>query len=279
MKVGVLLSGAALLAGALAGTALVYPKEAAAQYRWGRSTAAPEREIFPGNKFTFCRVRYSGVGRGGWGGTWAVDYPASDLNFSQRLDELTTIKVSRDERGGYRHVVIELTEEALFDYPFLYMLEVGGLRFSEAERLRLRDYLLRGGFLMVDDFWGEREWRNWVYEIGQVFDPNEFPMKELPLTHPIFNIVFKLNEKPQVPSLNYWAGTGGGTSERGYDSATPHYKGIHDKNGRLMVLVCHNTDLGDGWEREAEHEGYFREISAKKAYPLGINIVVYAMTH
>ena len=238
----------------------------------------PERSIFPSDEFTFCRLRYTSGGAG-WRWGWSTDFPTSDRNFSQRLEELTTIKVSKDEHGRYRHVVIDLLEDALFDYPFLYMLEVGGLTFSEAERERLREYLLRGGFLMVDDFWGSAEWMNWAYEIGQVFDPKEFPMVELPLEHPIFHMVFSLKEKPQVPSIHHWVGTGGNTSERGRDSAVPHYKGIFDKNGRMMVLVCHNTDLGDGWERESEHEGYFREISAKKAYPLGINIVVYAMTH
>jgi hypothetical protein len=94
----------------------------------------------------------------------------------------------------------------------------------------------------------------------------------------VFNIVFKLDEYPQVPSINYWVGSGGDTSER-YDAREPHYKGIHDKNGRLMVIVCHNTDLGDGWEREGEREDYFQAISVPKAYPMGINIVVYAMTH
>ena len=104
-------------------------------------------------------------------------------------------------------------------------------------------------------------------------------MAELPLTHAIFNCVFVLDEKPQVPNPGWWMQTGGNTSERGAESATPNYKGIHDKNGRMMVIVCHNTDLGDGWEREGWNQNYFDEISAKKAYPMGINIVVYAMTH
>lgn len=257
---------------------------ASAQNRggWGRRTAdvaGPDRTIFPGSKFTFCRIRYSGTGMRGWG--WSTDYPTSDQNFSQRLEELTTIEVNHEKNGDYKHVVVELTDEALNDYPFAYMLEVGGLRFSEEEIEGLRNYLLRGGFLMVDDFWGEKEWENWEYEISRVFDPEIYPMKEIDLSHPVFHMVFELDEKPQVPSLNHWYSTRGGTSERGYESRTPHYKGIYDpaQNNRLMVIVCHNTDLGDGWEREGEDRGYFEAISSKFAYPLGINIVVYAMTH
>lgn len=239
-----------------------------------------ERTIFPGPTFTFARVRYGSAGFRR-GGAWATDYPDSDVNFSQRLSELTTIKVLRDERGEFQHVVVDLTDDALFNYPFIYMIEVGALSFTEDEIVRLREYLFRGGFLMVDDFWGSYEWENWEYEITRVFPPDKFPecqMRDIPLSHPIFNIVFPVTEKPQVPSIHHWQATGN-TSERGYDSATPRYLGIHDKNGRLMVIVCHNTDLGDGWEREAWSEEYFREFSVKKSYPMGINIVVYAMTH
>ena len=238
----------------------------------------PDREIFPQGAFTFARVRYSSGGWGRGGGSWATDYPASDLNFPLRLEQLTTIQIEHQENGDPKHVVVDLTDETLFDYPFIYMLEVGRLVFSEEEATALRSYLLRGGFLMVDDFWGESEWLNWVIQINKVFDPIEYKMDDLELDHPVFNIVFKLDEYPQVPSINYWVGSGGDTSER-YDAREPHYKGIHDKNGRLMVIVCHNTDLGDGWEREGEREDYFQAVSVPKAYPMGINIVVYAMTH
>ncbi|MCH8203961.1 MAG: DUF4159 domain-containing protein [Candidatus Hydrogenedentes bacterium] len=274
----------ALVVAIAAGVWLWVADGAAAQRSWGWPGSAPviipERDIFPDNRFTFCRIRYTSYGerpRSNYG-RWSIDYPQSDEHFSWRLSELTTVNVRRDKDGGYYHVVIDLTDEALFDYPFIYMLEVGNLVFSEAEVEALRSYLLRGGFLMVDDFWGEREWANWVMQIARVFDPEEYRMKELPLSHPIFNCVFVLDEKPQVPNPGTWS-YGGNTSERGAESATPHYKGIHDKNGRLMVVVCHNTDLGDGWEREGWNEDYFREISVKKAYPMGINIVVYALTH
>jgi hypothetical protein len=228
---------------------------------------------FEPNKFTFCRIRYSSYG-GRWG--WDTDYPYSDRNFSLRLSQLTTIEVEFDEDGDAKHVYLRLTDPELFNYPWIYMLEVGALTFSEDECDKLREYLTRGGFLFVDDFWGEREWENWVYEISKVFPPNEYPMFEIPITHEIFRCVFTLDEMPQIPSINAWRG--GVTWERP-DAKVARLWGIKDKKGRLMAVIAHNTDLGDGWEREGEDRGYFEEFSAKKAYPLGINIVVYAMTH
>jgi hypothetical protein len=225
--------------------------------------------------FVFCRVRYRTL-RGY--STWDVDWPDSDRNFSERLSELTTLTVPRDEEGRVIHVVADLSDrEALFRYPMLYMLEVGYLSMNPQEAANLREYLLRGGFLLVDDFWGEAEWRNWAREIAKALPPETYPIVDLPITHEIFNIVFKLDEIPQVPSLNTWASTGQ-TYER-WDAREPHCRGIFDGDGRLMVVILHNSDIGDGWEREGEDEGYFREFSARKAYPLGINIVVYAMTH
>ncbi len=253
---------------------------AEAQY-WFRQDRyqRPERDIFPDNCFTFCRIAYSGS-RGRYrGGGWATDYPDSDLNFSQRLSELTTIRVNRDEQGRIKHDVVRLTDPALFNYPFIYMLEVAGLYFTEEEARQLRLYLERGGFLLVDDFWGPRAWENWAFEIRKVFPPEEYPMVDIPLEHEIFHIVFEIEEIPQIPGIGFWYGSGGQTSERYHESAIPSCKGIFDKDGRLMVVVMHNTDLGDGWEEEAQNPVYFREFSAKKAYPLGINIVVYAMTH
>jgi len=228
---------------------------------------------FEPNKFTFCRIQYRSYG-GRWG--WDTDYPDSDFNFSLRLSQLTTIEVNRNEHGEIQYVNLPLTNPNLFNYPWIYMLEVGALSFSEEERHWLREYLLRGGFLFVDDFWGEREWQNWVYEISQVFPPKEFPMFEIPITHEIFRCVFTLEEMPQIPSINAWRS--GVTWERP-DAKVARLWGIKDKKGRLMAVIAHNTDLGDGWEREGEDRGYFEEFSAKKAYPLGINIVVYAMTH
>lgn len=261
------------------------PDDASAQRRgggWGRGYYGdpPERDIFPGNSFTFCRIRYdSQRGWGRRGGDWSTDYPDSDLNFPQRLSELTTINVNRDENGNVKHVIVDLLEDELFHYPWAYMIEVGDIYFSEQQAAKLREYLLRGGFLMVDDFWGTQAWANFEYEFSKVLPPDEYPIVDIPLSHEIFHIVFPVDEVPQVPSIGHWERYGGDTSERGADSATPHCRGVFDKKGRLMAVIMHNTDLGDGWEEEAVNPHYFEQISAKKAYPLGINIVVYAMTH
>ena len=225
---------------------------------------------FKTDLFTFVRIQYDdyyGPGR-----QWLTDYPDSDLNFSFRLQQLTSLKVDPNPK------VHRLTDDAIFDYPFIYMIEPGSLQFSEEEIVALRRYCYNGGFLMVDDFWGPDEWNNFYDQIKRVF-PDREP-RELPLDHPVFSMVYKLTEKPQLPSINH-AMSYRGTERTWEDSRDPevHYQGIFDDNGRMMVIICHNTDLGDGWEREGENEYYFREFSEKKAYPMGINIVFYAMTH
>jgi len=242
---------------------------------------------FPQDAFTFVRIQYSsgyggrrgggrgyGRGYGPGGGSWATDFPDSDLNFSWRLHQLTSLKVNPVP------LVLELTDPELVNYPFIYLLEPGRgpMVLSEAEVEALRRYLLNGGFLMVDDFWGEDEWYNFYYEIKRVF-PDREPV-ELPLSHPIFHAVFDLKEKPQIPSIDAaLAGRSQGITWERPDAEEVHYKAIYDDKGRMMAIICHNTDLGDGWEREGEDEWYFHEFSEKKAYPLGINIVFYAMTH
>ncbi|KLU03222.1 putative transmembrane protein [Rhodopirellula islandica] len=233
---------------------------------------------FPQDSFTFARIEYDsygGRGRGG-GGCW-TDYPDSDLNFSLRLQQLTSLKVNPDP------VVIRLTDEELFDYPFIYIIEPGGLVFSDAEVKALRKYCLNGGFLMVDDFWGDSQYENLRSELKRVF-PDRDPF-EVPLEHEIFHIVYDLKEKPQVPAINSARRGADGSvgswewSRDGSDTSVPHYRAITDDEDRIMVFICHNTDLGDGWEREGEDQWYFDEFSVKKAYPMGINIVTYAMTH
>lgn len=233
---------------------------------------------FSKDVFTFIRVQYSaygGRGMGGYGrsgGGWATDWPASDLNFSFRLQQLTSMKVNPEAK------YVRLTDPELFDYPFIYLVEPGRLMFTEQEVKALRRYLLNGGFLMVDDFWGEAEWSNFYYEIRRVF-PDRQP-QELPLEHPIFHCVYDLKKKPQIPSIDQaWGGRSTGRTWERSNAQTPEYKAIFDDDNRMMVIICHNTDLGDGWEREGEDSWYFHEFSEKYAYPLGINIVVYAMTH
>jgi hypothetical protein len=227
---------------------------------------------FSKDVFTFVRIKYESWGRGGW----YIDYRDSELNFSLRLQQLTTLKVNPEP------IVLELTDPQLFDYPFIYIIEPGSLMFSPEEVVALRRYLLNGGFLMVDDFWGDQQYENFHSQIRRVF-PDREPA-EVPLEHEIFHCVYDLKEKPQLPSIGHaqWGRSTGEIWERtsdGSDNSVPHYRAIRDDAGRIMVFICHNTDLGDGWEREGEDPWYFEEFSVKKAYPLGINIVTYAMTH
>jgi hypothetical protein len=249
-------------------------------YDRGSTPAWEVDKEFARDVFTFVRIRYSsdygGYGRGrGFrpsGGNWTTDYPDSDLNFSYRLHQLTSLEVNPDG------LVLELTSPELVNYPFIYIVEPGRLVFSEPEVATLRAYLLNGGFLMVDDFWGEAEWANFYREIKRVF-PDREPV-DLEIDHPIFHAVFDLKEKPQIPSINVaLAGRPYGITWEREDAREVHYRAIFDDKGRMMVIACHNTDLGDGWEREGEDEWYFHEFCEKKAYPLGINIVFYAMTH
>jgi hypothetical protein len=221
--------------------------------------------------FTFVRIQYSSYDYRG--GKWATDYPDSDLNFSYRLQQLTSMEVDPDGK------VMQLTDKALVDYPFIYLIEPGDLEFEDAEVIALRKYLLNGGFLMVDDFWGDEEWDNLEREMKRVFPKRE--IVDLTIDHPIFHCVFDLKTLPQVPALQV-ALEGrpyGVTWERGEEGRTPHYRAIFDDKGRMMTIICHNTDLGDGWEREGENHWYFKEFSEKLAFPMGINIVFWAMTH
>ena len=201
-----------------------------------------------------------------------TDYPDSDLNFSYRLQQMTSMRVDPDGR------VLDLTDPDLVNYPFIYIVEPGGLYLEDAEVLALRDYLLNGGFLMLDDFWGEREWENCEDEIRKVF-PNR-PFVELSLDHPLYRCVFEIRSKAQVPAIDYgvYSQQSGVTWERS-DAREVHHRAIFDDQNRLMVLAFHNTDNGDGWEREGENYYYFKNFSEKIAYPLGINALFYVMTH
>ncbi len=243
---------------------------------FGARYEAPTPESFDG-RFNFCRVAFQS-GRYRRGGGWAVDYPRADINLSIRLSELTTTRVSFDASQEPRHFVIQLTDEALFQCPFIMMTEVGGLYVDDAEAARLREYLLKGGFLWADDFWGSYAWEIFESQIRKVLPAGEYPLRDLPLDHPLFRTQFVVKQVRQIPSIHHWAGSGGGTSEAGSDSAEPHARAITDRRGNVMVLITHNTDYGDSWEREADDPHYFLEF-AIDGYALGINVVLYAMTH
>ena len=244
------------------------------------SVPTPEWKYEPGfenDVFTFVRIIYSTGGRSrrGWGGgRWMTDWPDADLNFAWRLQQMTSLRVDPKGRS------IEITDPTLFRYPFIYIVEPGDLTFSDEEAAILRKYLLNGGFLMLDDFWGDDEWDGMAEAMRQVFPDRDF--QDIPRTHEIFHSVFDLpNElNLQCPAIDRGMRSefDGVTWER-YDAEEVHIRGIYDDKGRLCAIACHNTDNGDGWEREGESAYYFREFSEKKAYPLGINIIFYAMTH
>ena len=238
------------------------------------STGTPAWEYpdaFKTDVFTFARIRYE---RGGWGrgGGWATDLPDSDLNLSWRLQQMTSIKVDPDAR------ILRPTDPDLVDYPFIYIVEPGALSLTDEEVLAMRKYLENGGFLLLDDFWGGEEWANCEQVIKQVLPNKTFA--EIPLTHPLYRSVFTIKEKAQVPNIDLGTASefGGSTAER-YDAETVHHRGIFDDKSRPMVIALHNTDNGDGWEREGESAFYFKQFSERTAYPLAINIIFYVMTH
>jgi len=249
------------------------------------STGTPNWTNAPGfdrDVFTFVRIIRD---RQPWGvgsrsaGDWATDFPDSDLNLSFRLQQMTSMKVNPDGR------TLRLTDRELFDYPWVYMVETGSLSLREEEVPILRKYLLNGGFLMADDFWGEVQWANFAQELKRVFPEREFV--ELPMDHPVFNCVFPLNRHTknqlQVPNsrLGVDSQYTGVTWEYhdGEECREMHVRGLFDDKGRLMVIATHNTDNGDGWEREGENDYFFHNFSEKISFPLGINIIFYVMTH
>jgi hypothetical protein len=236
---------------------------------------SPTPDTFQG-AFNFCRIMFSGSYDGD-GGNWAVDYPRADVNLSIRLSELTKTRISTDAQGEPDHIVIALTDPALFECPFIMMTEVGNAYISPPEAEKLREYLEKGGFLWADDFWGSYAWERWVNELQKALPPNDYKIFELPKEHPIFRQQFQIDAVKQIASINFWAGTGG-TSERGADSAVARAMGVADKNGRLMVLMTHNTDFGDSWEREGDDPTYFYNFSVD-GYAFGINVLLYSMAH
>jgi hypothetical protein len=227
----------------------------------------------PNDMFTFARLRYPSAGGRGYyrrGHKWLTDYPDSDLNFSYRLQQVTSLQVN--PKGA----IVDIKADQLRHYPFVYMLEIGEIDLSDDEARILRDYMLNGGFIMVDDNWGGYEWTSWLRAIKQMFPDRD--MKELALEHEIFNIVFKLDKIPQIPGVHAFM-RGYDYEDHGPESKGAHYYGVYDDKGRMVMCVCHNTDLGDGWEEEGTDPRYFQAYSEKYAYPLGINIIFYAMTH
>jgi hypothetical protein len=266
----------AIVAVVLIGICLLAAAGEAQFRRGGRQVRPAVPEDFDG-AFHFCRAFFRSDFRGD-GGNWSVDYPKADVNLSIRLGELTKIAVSHDTQGYPNHLIVRLTDDELYGCPFIMMTEVGSALFDDKEAARLRDYLLKGGFLWVDDFWGSYAWDFWVSTFRKVLPAGEYPIFDLPANHPLFHTQFEVAKVPQIPNIGFFIGSNGGTSERGADSATAHARGVVDKNGRLMVLMTHNTDVGDSWEREGDDPRYFYAVGPN-GYAFGINVVLYALTH
>ena len=268
---------------ALAAAALVASAAAAQDpFRGWRRFREPEPRLphatsFDGY-FNFCRGMFYSNRQEPGGQGWWTDYPAADVNFSIRLSELTKTRVSRSDADEPNHLVVRLTDPELFRCPFIEMEDVGTAAFSDAEVDALRRYLLKGGFLWVDDFWGEAAWAQWVAEIQRVLPPHEYPIATVPATHPVYRSFFEVARLPQIPSINHWRRSGGGTSERGSESAVPQMYAISDSHARIMVLMTHNTDISDAWEREGEDPRFFYQFSPD-GYAVGINVLMYTMTH
>ncbi len=219
------------------------------------------------HEFYFTRGIY-GSGYGGddeWGPRWAVDYPEADLHFLVALTRLSGVDAYDSDN------TLRLEDPRIRDFPFLYILEVGALQLNEDHAMALRDYLLAGGFLVIDDFWGSWAWENFENQMAKVFPGR--PIVEVPPSHPVFHAFYDVESIIQVP--NVYRAVHGPTYE--YDGIVPHVRGIFDDDGRLMVLVNWNTDLGDAWEW-ADHPDYPLRYSTY-AYQMGINFVIYAMTH
>jgi hypothetical protein len=238
----------------------------------------PARYAMPSDftgEFQFCRLVFRN-GANGDGAGWNVDWPRADENLSIRISELSRVPVSMDRNGEPMAMLLNLHQPEAFHCPILMMTEPGGVLFDEEEVKNLRTYLLKGGFLWADDFWGEYAWTYWENQIRRVLPSGEFPIVDLPADHVLLHQMFTLKEMPQIPGIGYWDGADR-TYER-FDAKQQHLRAINDDRGRIMVLMTHNTDFGDSYEQEAVDPDYFMRFSVP-GYAFGINAVVYAMTH
>ena len=226
--------------------------------------------------FMFCRLQYEYALRFQSGYGWSTDYPRSDRNFMTRLPQLTGAKVTAWNDGDIGHAVVRASDPNLFQCPFLFTSDPGSAGFSNEEVQSLRNYLLKGGFLWVDDFWGQDAWNSWVANISRVLP--EYSIVDINPDHALFSSFYMLPQVPQIPSMQSWSRTGGSTHEEWFEPDDPHLRGIIDQHGRILVLMTHNTDIADGWERETDNEDFFYAFTAK-AYGVGINVAVWAMSH
>jgi hypothetical protein len=240
----------------------------------------PTATTFSGG-FNFCRVMFRSDRREKQG--WGTDYPGADINFSIRLAELTKVTVAmRDDTEVPEPdaVVVRLTDDALFQCPFVMMEDAGTAQFTDDEAARLQDYLLKGGFLLVADYHGTWGRQQFDEQIARALPPARFPTTDLtpPSDHQLWRMMFPVSQLPQMASIQTWRRTGNIIERWNDDAGLPTARTIADEHGRIMVLMVHNTDLPDPWEREGEDKDYFYRFSPD-AYAAGINILLYAMSH
>ncbi len=239
------------------------------QARWA------EMADFDGG-FQFCRLVFRQSPQG-YSNGWDVDYPRADLNLSIRLSELTRVPVSMDEVNDPKPLLVNPGRPQMFHCPFIMMTEPGNAYFTPEEAANLRSYLLRGGFLWADDYWGEYAWEFFENSLRQVLPSASYPIVDLPRSHPIFHQVLDASKVPQIPGIGFWDGNNK-TWEESPAENVAHIRAINDERGRIMVLITHDTDFGDAYEEEAVNPEYFMKFSVP-GYAFGINVIVYAMTH
>jgi len=272
---------ARMVVAAVVAATLVVAAAYAQGYRF-REGSLPARYApaqMPDGSFVVCRLAYRSVRSEPMGIGWQTDYPFAEINLTTRLSELTKTRVSRAANGAPNHFVVRLTDDALFNCPLTVASDVGSLGFRPEEIDRLRSYLLKGGFLWVDDFWGSLAWRQWATEIAKVLPPAEYPIVDVELDDPLLKTMFEVKQIPQITNIQFWRGVDGrSTSERGSDSIDVHLRAIRDARGRIIVLMTHNTDVADSWEREGEDPAFFQQFSPS-GYALGIDVLLHAMTH
>jgi len=220
-------------------------------------------------EFTFARLRYGSFGYGGYGRySWMTDYPKADRQFIYGLRSW----IRSGLRISDQPTSVAPADKEIFQLPFIYVVEPGRMELSTEDAAGLREYLLRGGFLMLDDFWGTWEWENVREQMHKVFP--EYQIRQLSLDHPVFHCYFDIDEVLQVPQVDNYI-YGGRTHEK--DGYVPYYMGISDENDRLMVFIARNADNGDAWEWIDDPQYPLKY--GLGAYRLGMNVIVYAMTH
>jgi hypothetical protein len=226
-------------------------------------------------EYHFIRVEYSdlfgsgrGFGRGFGRGWWMQDWPEAEMHFAQGVRRLTRIHI-----GENLHV--PLTDDRIFEYPWAYATQVGYWNLSDAEVGRLREYLLRGGFLVVDDFWGMDEWVVFRDSMERVFPGR--PILEISTADPMMRVLYDIGECVTVPGLRHLRVGPGGRIVAQPEATPPHWRAIYDDRGRMLVAINYNMDIGDAWEH-ADMPEYPAE-STGLAYRFAINSILYSMTH